>query len=81
MDGGFFVATSFDEEKNASEMHLAPRIAVHCYPLLSIVAYCCPLLSIVSVTRHIISDSGYLLSDLLSISTDLTVTLVSDDTY
>ena len=33
--------------KTASEMHVAPRIVVHCCTLLSIVVNCCPLLSIV----------------------------------
>ena len=34
-------------------MHVAPRIMVHCYPLLSIVVNCCPMLFIVVI------DCGY----------------------
>ena len=32
--------------KTPSEMHVAPRIVVHCSPLISIVVHCCPMLSI-----------------------------------
>ena len=34
--------------KSASEMHVAPRIVVHCCPLLPMVAHCCPWLPIVA---------------------------------
>ena len=30
--------------KTASQMHIAPRIVIHCSPLLSIVVHCCSLL-------------------------------------
>ena len=35
-----------NEKKTASQIHVAPRIVVHCCPLLPIVAHCCPFLSI-----------------------------------
>ena len=42
-------------------MHVAPRIVVHCCPLLSIVIHCCPLLSIV-----VFSESKTLLDPILN---------------
>ena len=38
---------NFSQGKMALEMHVALRIVVHCFPLLSIVVHCCPLFSIV----------------------------------
>ena len=40
-----FEYMAFTFPKMASEIHVAPRIVVHCCPLLSIVVNCCPLLS------------------------------------
>ena len=52
-------------KKTASEMHVAPRIVVHCCSLLSIVAHCCPLLPIVVHCCQLLSTSSQICHDLL----------------